>query len=271
MKTQATFLALIFSFNYNLFVNAEFAKSWFESHLFYRLKVESLRSKSVKSPTDCGLACLQNILCLSFNVALNADEKGQFRCELLRSNRYLEEERLAADQHFNHYGLLMENPCSRASCQNNGACVTVSFRLGTYQCNCHPGYAGHHCEIAPQECSQYNVLSEPDRHVSFGRGNKTDQNLPQGWYRFQSSSYTRMAAKLTKDCIPFHKCGTDHTGFLEGEHPSQADGIVTRQACFHAFYRCCFEKVQIGIRRCDGFYVYKLQSSPSGLYRYCAE
>ena len=118
--------------------------------------------------------------------------------------------------------------------------------------------------VAP-ECHQYVVLSEPDRHRSYGRGGNSDGSLVPGWYRFQSSSYT----KMLDTCISHHRCLTDITGWLNGAHPILEDGIVTREACFHGYYNCCYRRVQIRVRECDGFYVYELKPSPAGLLRYC--
>ena len=121
---------------------------------------------------------------------------------------------------------------------------------------------------APPECSHYSVLNETDRYQSYGRGSKSDQALARGWYRFKSSSYSRM----TDTCIDHHRCTTDITGWLNGALPSLEDGIVVREACFHGFYNCCHRIVQIRVRECaEGFYVYDLVPSPQGKYRYCAK
>ena len=112
----------------------------------------------------------------------------------------------------------------------------------------------------------YSVLSEPGRHTSFGRGKNSDRSLVSGWYRFQSSSYT----KMLDQCVSPRKCLTVVTGFLNGLHPLIEDGIVDREACFHGYSNCCYRKVKIHVRRCDGFYVYYLHPSPAGLFRYCA-
>ena len=116
------------------------------------------------------------------------------------------------------------------------------------------------------ECRDYNVLSQPNRHQSFGRGTNSDSNLVPGWYRFQSSSYSRMV----DNCIQVHRCTTDITGWLKGGHPTFKDGIVDREACFHGWENCCYRIVQIRVRECQGFYVYELNPSPEGRYRYCA-
>ena len=95
----------------------------------------------------------------------------------------------------------------------------------------------------------YSVLSEPGRHTSFGRGKNSDRSLVSGWYRFQSSSYT----KMLDQCVSPRKCLTVITGFLNGLHPLIEDGIVNREACFGGHSDCCYRKVKIHVRRCDGF------------------
>ena len=115
-------------------------------------------------------------------------------------------------------------------------------------------------------CTNYTVLSEPDRHTSYGRGGNSDASLVPGWYRFQSGSYT----KMLDYCVSHHRCHTDITGWLNGTHPSLEDGVVNRQACFHGFYDCCYRRVQVQVRSCEGFYVYYLNPSPAGSFRYCA-
>ena len=118
----------------------------------------------------------------------------------------------------------------------------------------------------PVGCTNYTVLSEPDRHTSNGRGGSSDASLVPGWYRFQSGSYT----KMLDHCVSHHRCHTDMTGWLNGTHPSLEDGVVNRQACFHGYHDCCYRRVQIQVRSCEGFYVYYLNPSPAGKFRYCA-
>ena len=105
------------------------------------------------------------------------------------------------------------------------------------------------CYLDAPECRDYDVLSEPDRHQSYGRNNLSDSSLTPGWYRFQSSSYTRMI----DSCIPHHRCSTGITGWLKGGQPAFEDSIVAREACFNGYYKCCYRKVQIRVRECQGF------------------
>ena len=82
----------------------------------------------------------------------------------------------------------------------------------------------------------------------------------------QASSYSRMV----DNCIQVHRCKTDITGWLQGGHPTFKDGIVDREDCFHGWESFCYRIVQIRVRKCQGFYVYELNPSPEGRYRYCA-
>ena len=87
------------------------------------------------------------------------------------------------------------------------------------------------------------------------------------WYRFQSSSYSRMV----DNCIPVRKCSSDLTGWLNGEHPTFEDSIVRREVCFHGLLNCCYRTVQIRVRECQAYYVYELNPSPTERFsRYCA-
>ncbi|KAL9962332.1 hypothetical protein ACROYT_G031425 [Oculina patagonica] len=235
----------------------------FESRPFHYLNVSPLETLVANDYIDCSFACLQNVLCVSFNVAVFSDENGKRWCELLPSTSYNNTAKLTADHQSQHYSI--QNPCSSTPCMYNGTCIPTSFRDGTYRCACLPGYLGSQCEIVAPECHQYAVLSEPGRHRSYGRGGNSDVSLVPGWYRFQSSAYT----KMLDTCISHHRCLTDITGWLNGAHPSLRDGIVNREACFNGYYNCCYRRVQIRVRECDGFYVYELKPAPGGGIRYC--
>ena len=87
----------------------------------------------------------------------------------------------------------------------------------------------------------YSVLSEPGRHTSFGRGGNSDRSLVSGWYRFQSSSYT----KLLDQCVSPRKCRTLLIGFLNGLHPLIEDGFVNREACFDGILIAATEKLKL--------------------------
>ena len=66
------------------------------------------------------------------------------------------------------------------------------------------------------------------------------------------------------------KCGTDSTGWLDGYHPTVADGKVRRTVCFRDRTDCCKHPFYIKVRNCGYFYVYQLTSRTSCNQRYCS-
>ena len=126
-------------------------------------------------------------------------------------------------------------------------------------------------------CSNYTVLSESDRaqgHIVINTSNyRCDRDdLVPGWYRFQGAAGDRMADK----CVPERHCGTYAPGWLNGTHPTVAEGVVTRRVCYHNhqyhwYWRnhCCYWSSNIRVRNCGAFFVYELQKTPYCYLRYC--
>jgi len=126
-------------------------------------------------------------------------------------------------------------------------------------------------------CKNYTILSEADRaqgHEAIKASNyRCDRDeLVPGWYRFQGAAGDRMADK----CVPMRHCGTYHPGWLNGAHPTVAEGVVTRRVCYHNYYyywswsnKCCYWSNNIRVRNCGGFFVYELQKPPYCSFRYC--
>ncbi|KAL9987885.1 hypothetical protein ACROYT_G002263 [Oculina patagonica] len=127
-------------------------------------------------------------------------------------------------------------------------------------------YCGNGLPPAP-ECSNYNTLEEGDRAV--GNTNrssiKCDSSLKEGWYRFRGNAGNEMPSS----CPEKQRCGTHAPGWLNGSHPSAAEGAVQRQVCFHWSSGCCQWKSNIQVRNCSGFYVYRLKAPPACSLRYC--
>merc|ERR1712150_171301 len=98
----------------------------------------------------------------------------------------------------------------------------------------------------PVECKNYNVLDAPTRHFQ-----KSGQNLCQGkeccdkvdmtharhsdwkgpgWYRVSGAA----GSKLIESPVEARKfCGTAYTGWLDGGHPTSAEGEVIRTVNFN--------------------------------------
>ena len=119
--------------------------------------------------------------------------------------------------------------------------------------------------LAAQECTSYSSLTSGDRKTTNIRKScGCDSNL-NGWYRFQGAAGTRMPTS----CPPIWRCSTAGSGWLNGAHPTVADGSVTRQACFHWDSNCCWKSINIEVRNCGSFYVYHFSGSNGCCHRYC--
>ncbi len=81
----------------------------FESRPFHYLNVSPLETLVANDYIDCSFACLQNVLCVSFNVAVFSDENGKRWCELLPSTSYNNTAKLTADHQSQHYSIQVGN------------------------------------------------------------------------------------------------------------------------------------------------------------------
>ncbi|XP_068743638.1 uncharacterized protein [Montipora capricornis] len=125
-------------------------------------------------------------------------------------------------------------------------------------------------DTVSNECSNYRFLNESNRamtHVNSSIGNLCDSTL-SGWYRFSGEAGTQMA----DSCPKIHHCSTDSPGWLDGTHPTVAEGIVQRKVCFLQHLNgtdCCYFSKDISVRNCGTFYVYLLDP-PRCYSRYCS-
>ena len=93
-----------------------------------------------------------------------------------------------------------------------------------------------------------------------------DNTLTEAWYRFEGDAGTRMPTI----CVNKRKCGTYFPGWLNGIHPTVADGEVHGEVCFSAFpLDCCTNRKLIKVKNCSSYYVYKLGATTGCDMRYC--
>ena len=92
-----------------------------------------------------------------------------------------------------------------------------------------------------------------------------DSGIGPGWFRFQGSAGTR----LPTSCPPYNRCGTHAPAWLNGGHPTVADGQVSRQVCFHWTSSCCDWSTNINVTNCGSYYLYYLSGTPACRLRYC--
>ena len=123
--------------------------------------------------------------------------------------------------------------------------------------------AGH------DDCYRYQVLNDRSRAAGVPRGHvlRCDQrDIPSyRWYRFTGASGNEMPTK----CVPEHRCGTHAPGWLSTPHPTRMGQIINGKVCFRWRGRCCHWSANIWIKRCNGYYIYKLGRTPVCHLRYC--
>ena len=117
------------------------------------------------------------------------------------------------------------------------------------------------------ECQNYQSLTSAFRKVTYTYYTiLCDSSLGPGWFRFQGAAGTRMSTS----CPPSYRCNTHAPGWLNGGHPTVADGRVTRQVCFHWGSNCCYHYTNINVRNCGSFYVYYFSGTGGWCHaRYC--
>ena len=119
-------------------------------------------------------------------------------------------------------------------------------------------------------CKDYTVLSGADRAQGNTLQNKLrcDDNLISGWYRFKGAAGDRMPNK----CVLPYRCGARNPGWLDGTHPTVAEGVVTRKVCYYYWGSCCSWSNIIKVKNCSSYNVYELQNPRSlqdHCFRYC--
>ena len=117
-------------------------------------------------------------------------------------------------------------------------------------------------------CNNYKIISGGERaQGSVLKGiMKCDWfHLIPNWYRFQGAAGDRILDK----CVPMRRCSTIAPGWMRGNHPTVAEGVVTRKVCYHFDTDCCTWSNNISVKNCGGYFVYELEFTPNCYSRYC--
>jgi len=115
-------------------------------------------------------------------------------------------------------------------------------------------------------CNNYKNLTDAGRKYDYVTVNaKCDYTL-NGWYRFQGAAGTKMVTT----CPPEKRCDANFPAWLSGDHPTVADGKVTRKVCIRKQEDCCQENVSIKVKNCGSYYIYKLSNPGVCETRYCS-
>ena len=126
----------------------------------------------------------------------------------------------------------------------------------------------HFFKFAAEDCYDYKNLSDADRKGSYETPiGKVfcDKQILYGWYRFVGAAGTKMPTTR----VPAYRCGTHFSGWLDGAHPSVEDGEVSRTICFSDRVHGCKDTIQISVKNCGSYFIYKLYRPPGCPSRYC--
>jgi len=117
-------------------------------------------------------------------------------------------------------------------------------------------------------CHHYQNLTDRERKYDYDTQaghSKCDQELHnKGWQRFQGAAGTKMATKSPG----FRKCGADYPAWLNGTHPTVAEGTVRRYVCINKG-EVCKERSLVDVKNCTSYYVYKFYKYSACNVRYC--
>ena len=69
--------------------------------------------------------------------------------------------------------------------------------------------------------------------------------------------------------VSVFKCGTKFPGWLDGAHPTVKDGEVYGNVCFSDHSKGCYHTIQISVKNCSSYHIYKLYQMSKCPLRYC--
>ena len=114
-------------------------------------------------------------------------------------------------------------------------------------------------------CKNYKTLRDIKRNKNFVTVNfKCDEKLNR-WYRFQGDAGTKMA----KACPPVERCDAGYPAWLSGNHPTVAEGTVSKKVCVNRSGFCCDKSHFIQVKNCGSYYIHKLGDPGTCDARYC--
>ncbi len=116
------------------------------------------------------------------------------------------------------------------------------------------------------DCNSYSTLNSKNRLVSKPSQSICYNSLSSTWYRFTGpGSYLPESCPETQSDV----CSASIPGWLNGIHPTAAEGVVTRTVCFSNTGGCCQYTTTIEVQNCGDFYVYKFVPTPTCSLGYC--
>ncbi|XP_066239567.1 pancreatic secretory granule membrane major glycoprotein GP2-like [Saccopteryx leptura] len=122
--------------------------------------------------------------------------------------------------------------------------------------------------LCVEPCLNYTLLDDPSRSTENANGAIQCDNTLHDWVRFVGEGGVRMP----ESCVPINRCQTSAPMWLNGAHPTLAEGLVTRTACAHWAGNCCYWNAKVQVKACPGgYHVYQLEGTPGCNLRYCTD
>ena len=90
-------------------------------------------------------------------------------------------------------------------------------------------------------CKNYQTLTDAERKYDYVTVNSKCDRTLNGWYRFERAAGTKMVTT----CPPMGRCGANFPAWLSEDHPTVAEGTVTRKVYINEFGICCQSSVYI--------------------------
>ena len=117
-------------------------------------------------------------------------------------------------------------------------------------------------------CHHYQNLTDAERKYDYDtqKGySKCDDKLEnKDWHRFQGAAGIKMATRSPG----FSKCGSDYPAWLNGAHPTVAEGTVRSFLCINKDKVCGIPWL-VNVKNCTSYYVYKFFPLKHCEVRYC--
>jgi len=122
------------------------------------------------------------------------------------------------------------------------------------------------CFFLVDICKNYQNLTDAERRYDYVTVNPKCDNTLNGWCRFQGAAGTKMVTI----CPPIYRCDTSFPAWLSENHPTVAEGTVTRKVCIHRSGGCCKSSFFIQVKNCSSYYIYMLGNLGVCDARYCS-
>ena len=76
---------------------------------------------------------------------------------------------------------------------------------------------------------------------------------------------------MPEACVKSGSCGTHAPGWFQGSHPTQPGAVSPGRVCFTFMGSCCHWFTPVKVKKCNGFYIYRLPQTSLCDLQYCGD